>query len=357
MAAAAALSACGPGPQQTPLWMACKMDTSNTDASKSKATSCAQIISQGAIGDDLETAYRMHGDAEQALGDDNAAVADYSQALKLRPLDGDALDGRAYAYLDQSKYDPAIADLTAAIRINPSDGTAFDYRGAASRDKGDLAAAFQDEDRAIELKPAWAGPWAERGYAYLDEHRYDMALADFGQAEQLDATLTFAFDGSAEANSDKGDVKDAVQAYEQAGNLYIGKKDYVSALADADKEVALEPADPEALNSRCWTMAIANQRLGEALTDCQKSLAIRPGAADVLDSLGFVQFRQGHFADAIQSYSAALAKAPKQASSLYMRGVAKLRAGDQDGGQSDIDAAKAADASVADQFTGYGVTP
>jgi hypothetical protein len=42
---------------------------------------------------------------------------------------------------------------------------------------------------------------------------------------------------------------------------------------------------------------------------------------------------------------------------MFMRGVAKLRAGDADGGEADIDAAEAMDGSVAGQFAGYGVTP
>jgi Flp pilus assembly protein TadD len=77
----------------------------------------------------------------------------------------------------------------------------------------------------------------------------------------------------------------------------------------------------------------------------------------VLDSRAFVAFRQGRWQAAIDDYSAALAKDPKLSSSLYMRGVAKMRAGDSVNGQSDINAAASADSNIADQYASYGVTP
>jgi Flp pilus assembly protein TadD len=84
---------------------------------------------------------------------------------------------------------------------------------------------------------------------------------------------------------------------------------------------------------------------------------VRPGDAATLDSLAFVHFRQGDFAGAIDGYTAALAKNPKLAPSMFMRGVCKLRAGDADGGQADIAAAEQLDSGVAGQFASYGVIP
>jgi hypothetical protein len=46
---------------------------------------------------------------------------------------------------------------------------------------------------------------------------------------------------------------------------------------------------------------------------------------------------------------------PKTASSLYGRGVAKLRKGDASGGNSDIAAAKAIQANIDEEFARDGV--
>ena len=51
-----------------------------------------------------------------------------------------------------------------------------------------------------------------------------------------------------------------------------------------------------------------------------------------------------------------MAKDPKDADSLYGRGLAKLKSGDKAGGEADIAAAKAIKPDIADVYAGYGVT-
>jgi hypothetical protein len=59
--------------------------------------------------------------------------------------------------------------------------------------------------------------------------------------------------------------------------------------------------------------------------------------------------------DPIAGYDAVLKINPKYADSLYGRGVAKLKKGDNDGGNSDIASAKAIKPDLADDFIRYGV--
>ena len=61
--------------------------------------------------------------------------------------------------------------------------------------------------------------------------------------------------------------------------------------------------------------------------------------------------------DAVADYDEALKLNPKQAGSLYGRGLAKLKKGDAGGGEADIAAAKAIQADIAEEFARYGVTP
>ena len=57
---------------------------------------------------------------------------------------------------------------------------------------------------------------------------------------------------------------------------------------------------------------------------------------------------------AIRSYDAALQLSARKASSLYGRGIAKLRIGDASG-HNDIADAKAIDSRIAEEFARYGV--
>ena len=63
----------------------------------------------------------------------------------------------------------------------------------------------------------------------------------------------------------------------------------------------------------------------------------------------------GQFAAAVDDYSSALRLAPNLASALYGRGLARLRQGDNAGGDRDVAAAKLIDLKVADAFARYGV--
>ena len=59
------------------------------------------------------------------------------------------------------------------------------------------------------------------------------------------------------------------------------------------------------------------------------------------NSRGFVYLRLSRLDEAIADYDAALKLNPKMAASLYGRGLAKQKNGDQAGGDADIAAAKA----------------
>ncbi len=350
-AAGAWLAACAPAPQSSPTWIACKQ----APEPARKAAACAQLIREGGPAADLATAYRLRGEALRGQHEPAAALPNFNAALGLAPNDAAAYAGRGEAEMDLALEDRAAADFATALHLDPSNAEAHQDLGELARLRGDLPTAFRQEDRAIELKPDWARPWLERGLAFLAERRFDMALADFAEAIRLKDDVPLALEASARALTGKGDAKGAATAYGQANGVLLERGEFKRALADADQALALAPTDPEALNGACWTRAIANVELTTAAQDCQKSLVIHAAAADVLDSLAFVEYRQGRLQAAIRDYTAALAVDPKQASSLYMRGVAKLRAGDP-GGQADIDAAQSADATVAATFASYGVT-
>jgi tetratricopeptide (TPR) repeat protein len=68
-----------------------------------------------------------------------------------------------------------------------------------------------------------------------------------------------------------------------------------------------------------------------------------------------VQYKLGAFREAIADYGAAIAQNPKDAGSLYGRGMAKLKAGNIADGNADIAAAKAVEPDIADIYAGYGV--
>jgi tetratricopeptide (TPR) repeat protein len=83
-------------------------------------------------------------------------------------------------------------------------------------------------------------------------------------------------------------------------------------------------------------------------------LALKPDTSATLDSRGLALIRLTRYVDAIAAYDAALAKRPDYASSLYGRGLAKLKAG-VSGAQDDLAAARKLDPKIDASFAEMGL--
>jgi len=216
---------------------------------------------------------------------------------------------------------------------------------------------------------AWA--YRNRGIAYTHQREFDRAVADLEQSIKLDPRPAMSHVGLADAYAGKGDMSRAITsldraieidpkfatAYNDRGIMYDHKGDYDRAVADLVKATELNPTEPRYFNSLCWARAAAGRDLQKALEDCNKAAALAPQAENgyVMNSRGLVQFKLGAYDKAIEDFSTAIAQDPKDADSLYARGISRLRAGDRSGGAADVAAAKLINPDIADPWTAVGV--
>lgn len=70
------------------------------------------------------------------------------------------------------------------------------------------------------------------------------------------------------------------------------------ALSAAQTWLKIEPESAEALNALGYYLADKNQRLGEAEKILTKALKLKPNAPHILDSMGWLAYRQNRLADA-----------------------------------------------------------
>jgi tetratricopeptide (TPR) repeat protein len=82
---------------------------------------------------------------------------------------------------------------------------------------------------------------------------------------------------------------------------------------------------------------------------------MRPAYSNALDSRGLVHLKMGKLDDAIADYTSVLEFQQKNASSLYGRGIANAKKGDEKAARADIEAAKAIDPDIEEDFKRYGV--
>jgi lipoprotein NlpI len=150
-------------------------------------TVCTKAIGSDRYKDHiLAMLYYDRGVAWHAKGDNDLAIADYSEAIRLDPKLASAYNNRGVAWHAKGDDDRAIADCNEAIRLNPKFADAYDSRGFVWRAKGDNDRAIADYNEAIRLHPKSAGAYRGRGAIHLYSGSLPKALADLNQATELD---------------------------------------------------------------------------------------------------------------------------------------------------------------------------
>jgi tetratricopeptide (TPR) repeat protein len=249
-------------------------------------------------------AYNNRGRAYADTGDYDKAITDLNQAIRLDPKYADAYTNRGLVYNDRKDRDRAIADYSQAIRLDPALWRAYNNRGNAYDNKGDHDRAIADYDQAIRLDPEYAVAYTNRGVAYYNKKNYDRAIADFDQAIRLDPEYAVAYNNRGIAYNSKEDYDRAIADYSQAirldpeyarayggrGNLYSGKGDYDRAIADFNQAIRLDPNYAWAYGGR----GVAYNQKGQknmAIQDLEKAIQLDPNYQWAKDRLREIRGR------------------------------------------------------------------
>jgi tetratricopeptide (TPR) repeat protein len=271
--------------------------------------------------------------------------------------------------IEKEQPDKALTEAKAMVAAYPQWDAAHIVLGNTYARLGDRPQGMMEFDRALAIKPTVeayltrasnrqlsdiVGKRADLGAAFkLDPKNQGARALELVTEFQAGAYSTVLARSAAVLTEDPANL----QALLYRGLAYA--KSAHPAEADRDFSAArkLAASDASSLNSLCWSKALLGVAIESALVDCEAALKIQPHKAAFVDSHAFVQFRLGRYADALSEYDTAITLSPKQAASLYMRGITKRRLGKAAEGDADIAAAKKIDQTVDRRFTEGGVTP
>lgn len=163
--------------------------TTDTTPADQMIDACTKIIVLKVFkGEQLATVYFWRAVGSNKKGDYARVIADATEAIRLQPSQA-AYNLRGSAYYDKGDNDIAIADFDDALKLGPPSGIVFHNRGNAWRGKGDYARAIADYDMSIKADPRSAFSFQNRGISKEALGDLDGALADINQAIRLDPTL------------------------------------------------------------------------------------------------------------------------------------------------------------------------
>lgn len=124
--------------------------------------------------------------AKEAKGDNEGALEDYTQIIKLKPTSPAIYNNRGLARFSLGDNRGAILDFNNSLKLkNPEPWLVYMHRGLAHSRLGNNQAALADYDKAIKLKPNYADSYYNRAAQYINLKDRIKATADFQKAANL----------------------------------------------------------------------------------------------------------------------------------------------------------------------------
>ena len=236
------------------------------------------------------------------------------------------------------------ADL--AIAVAPQDPVT--YLGPTSSNPNDplslsLALIFTDVGDTSALadymtQAVQKFPNDERGYQILIEAQKQLGqtTAQKATASKLVTLLNSKLKGFGTT-----DIRTQTDELAQA---YFDSGDTVNGAATYKKVIQAYPTEPEAYNNLAYAYAVRGTNLPEALSLAQQALTLaqKKGNDDVTvagyqDTLGWVQYQQGNYADAEQNLLQAANMLPRLAETRYHLGLVYIAQGKMDAARAELD--------------------
>ena len=139
-------------------------------------------------------AYKLRALTYLNLEDTVAALADYSQAIKIQPETPDYYEERADIYYDLKQYDLSSADYLQMTKIEPGNTDGYMGYGRNLRDQNRLDEAIEQFSYAFKLDKDFSQALAFRAECYAKQQKYEEAVADMIKAIEMDENRKAIYD-------------------------------------------------------------------------------------------------------------------------------------------------------------------
>jgi Flp pilus assembly protein TadD len=147
--------------------------------------------------------------ATRSLADCDGAIAQFREAVRLKPGLVEAHHNLGNALWRKGDFDGAIAETREAIRLKPDLAEAHSTLGSALYDKGDVDGAIVELREAIRIKPDYAVAHCNLGNALYSKGDIDAAIAECREAIRLDPDLAEAHVNLGRALARQGRLQEA----------------------------------------------------------------------------------------------------------------------------------------------------
>jgi tetratricopeptide (TPR) repeat protein len=258
---------------------------------------------------------------------------------------------RATIFMHMGLLAEAQQDLRRAVKALPNYPEAYVNLSAVYRQQKKFRQAREAAADATRLAPQAPAAWNNAGAIDMEQDRFDEAVIQFQQALKLDPNYTTAHKNIGKIRAHQKDWAGALASLEQAATdprdfeaSYLLARALLSAGRTEDAIAPLQHAmrnwpaeerhkalsDPEgvaALYGVCGALEGVSMRFTESAELYKLALESLPEHELLLNNLGTVNFRLGHFDTAIEVLKKALEVHPRQVLARCNLGVTYVMAG------------------------------
>lgn len=241
------------------------------------------------IESDFADAYNHRGLAHFSLGNLDKAIEDFSQAMSLAPDFADAYHNRGFIRSIQGDKQGAIEDYNQAIQLNPDDAEAYVNRGIAHSDLENYQEAIQDYNQALNINPNDAAAYYNRGIAHKGLEDKQSEIENYTKALEIDPEFADAYHDRGIARSEIGDIQEAVEDLQKAAALYHQNEmtdDYQNVMEFIQALVAAPEEELTAAQELADTDGTFNPvNIQDARKRVERSIVLRRGQSEFRRSL------------------------------------------------------------------------
>lgn len=252
----------------------------------------ARDFCRGLIAEDagMTAAHVLLGDAEDDLGETDAALASYEEAVSLEPQNATVRAKIAALWAkkgDLAKAQTILEGLAGhkAVVDSPDFQSAVSALGHALLASGETARAIAIFRRATDLSPSSPAAWLNLGSAFFSLGNYDAALTNFGKSVALEPGFALGWSNIGQVYLARRVAGDAAAAGPAGANF--------------DKAIALEPKLAAAWNGRA-SVELAEGRPEQAIRDYARALELDPGLLDAYFNIVLALRGETRYAEALK---------------------------------------------------------
>ena len=267
--------------------------------------------------------YGNRGRAYIEKDQDDQAIRDFSESIRLNAEPLYAFWDRGLAYHRKREFEKALADYDVILARNPNQADIYAKRAEIFAERGDWGKAIADYSEAIRCQPGNAQLFVDRGMAFAANNELDSAIANFDAAISFNRTHAGAYIQRAGAYGRKGnwtkgldDVSEAIRQLPGARQLWYARA-YIcldrgiagEAIADCDEALRLAPDYDLGFLTRARAAALQRD-WDKVFRDAARALELNPSLSLAHYLRGRAFTAKGEFDQAISEYDDALRLEP-----------------------------------------------